>query len=83
MKVAIYSIQSTLYEGEAEKLIAETPLGQMTVLENHVPLISRIDGPRIQIQERGGTAKEVAVSSGILEIRPGTEVVVLAEQSKM
>jgi len=31
MKLSIYSIQSTLFEGEAEKLIAATPQGQITV----------------------------------------------------
>ncbi len=82
MKLAVYSIQRTLYEGEAEKVIAETLLGQMAVLDHHVPLISAIEGPHIHIVERDGAHKRIPVSGGVMEIRPGSEVVVLAEEQK-
>jgi len=80
MRVAIYSIQSTLFEGEAEKLICETPHhGQITVLDNHLPLITTLIGPSVKVVERGNREKEIAIKSGFLEVRPASEVVILAQ----
>ena len=80
MKLAIYSIQNTLFRGDAEKVIARTPLGQITVLDNHLPLISILAGPLIEVVGRGGEKTAVAITAGFLEVRPQSEVVILADQ---
>lgn len=79
MQVAIYSIQSTLFEGEAEKVIAYTPQGQMTVLDHHLPLISRINGPSVTIAKQDGKQSDIPLTGGFLEVRPGNRIVILAE----
>ena len=79
MKVSIHSIQKTLYEGSAEKLICRTPQGQITVLNDHIPLITKIMGPVVIAQGPGGKRHEVALSGGIFEVRPESEVVILAD----
>lgn len=78
MKIAVYSIQQTLFEGEAEKLICRTPQGQITVLDQHIPLISSLVGPRLEIVGHDGKTNEIPFKGGFLEVRPGSEVVVLA-----
>ena len=80
MRIAIYSIQSTLFEGEAEKLLCWTPQGQIAVLDNHIPLISTLIGPAVEIMSTGGESNKVGLSGGILEVRPESEVVILAQQ---
>ncbi len=79
MKVSIHSVQSTLYEGEAEKLIAETPMGQITVLDHHLPLVSTIIGPSLAVVRKNGERAEVPLAEGFLEVRPESEVVILAQ----
>ncbi len=79
MHISIHSIQKTLYEDEAEKLIAETPMGQMTVLDHHLPLISQITGPSLAVVQKNGERAEIPLASGFLEIRPNSEIVILAE----
>ena len=79
MKIAIHSIQKTLYEGSAEKVICETPQGQMTVLDHHLPLISRVVGPSLAVVQKNGERAEIKLTGGFLEVRPGSEVVVLAQ----
>jgi len=79
MHISIHSIQSTLFEGEAEKVIAATPQGQMTVLDRHLPLISRINGPSVTITARDGRQSDIPLAGGFLEVRPGSRVVILAE----
>lgn len=78
MKVSIHSIQSTLFQGEAEKLVARTSEGQITVLDHHVPIISTLVGPDIEIVQKNGEKKSISIASGVLEVRPESEVVVLA-----
>lgn len=78
MKVAIHSIQKTIYEGTAEKVICYTPLGQMTVLDCHIPIVSSLIGPAIEIVAADGEeGKIIPLTSGFLEVRPGSEVVIL------
>lgn len=81
MRVAIYSITATLFEGEAEKLIARTPQGEITVLDNHIPLITLLAGPAIEIIDQEGWTTTVPLAAGILDVRPESEVVVLAENA--
>ena len=79
MKLSIYSIQSTLFEGEAEKLIAHTPLGQITVLDHHLPMISSLIGPSVEITDKEDMATSVPLAGGFLEVRPESTVVILAK----
>lgn len=88
MKLSIYSLQKTLFDGEAEKIIARTTTGEITVLEGHIPLISSFAGPELKIINKKGKGNAIKVSSGFLEVRPATsearlgrpesEVVILA-----
>lgn len=79
MRLSIYSIQKTLFEGEVEKLIAKTPMGEISVLNNHIPLVSTLTGPSLAAIDKNGKKDIIAISSGIIEVRPESEVVVLAE----
>lgn len=79
MKIGIYSIQKTLFRGEAEKLIAQTPMGEITVLENHLPLISSLRGPFLKIIDKEKKESIINIVSGFLEVRPESEVVILAQ----
>lgn len=73
----MYAIQNVIFEGEAEKIIARTPQGEITVLDNHVPLVTRVDGPSCEIISKEGIKNVIELTSGILEIRPESEVVLL------
>ena len=77
MLLGIYSIGGTIFNGEVEKIIAQTPMGEITILDGHVPLISKIKGERV-IVEKNGQQQGVALKEGILEVRPGNEAIILA-----
>lgn len=79
MKVTIHTIQKTFYEGEAEKLICQTPQGQITILDNHIPLITKVTGPAVEIVDKKGEKVIINLDSGVLEVRPESEVVLLAD----
>ena len=70
-------MQETLFEGDAQKLIVQTPLGETTILDHHIPLISILEGPFIKLATQTGE-KIIGIASGFLEVRPESEVVILA-----
>ena len=78
MKLSVYSIQNTLFDGECEKVIARTPEGEITILAHHIPLVTRLVGPGIDVIDNKGGRVHIKITSGVLEVRPGSEVVLLA-----
>ncbi|MEK7099111.1 MAG: hypothetical protein AAB916_01175 [Patescibacteria group bacterium] len=79
MRIAIHSIQGTRWQGMASKLICYTSLGQMTVLDHHIPLVSSITGPNVEVVSAEGKKEIIPVSSGFIEVRPESEVIVLTQ----
>lgn len=79
MQVSIFSLNKTLFQGEAEKILARTPDGQICVMKNHIPLISPLAASRLVIIDANGKKNGIEIKSGFLEVRPQSEVVILAE----
>jgi len=79
MKIAVHSIAETLFEGEAAEIIAETPGGQIAVLEAHIPLITMLRGPRLSLMSESRGPVEIPLRGGVLEVRPQSEAVALVE----
>ena len=86
MKLSIYSLQETLFEGDVTSVSLPTPLGEMTVLDHHIPLVSIISSGEIRYtllnpkQSRGTNEliETLPFHGGILESQPESKVVVLA-----
>lgn len=77
MHLSIHSIQSTLFDGEAEKLIARTTTGEITVLDTHEPLFTQLTGPHLRIIMSSGEEKIIELPSGFLEVQPDSRAVIL------
>ena len=78
MTVSVYTLENTLFEGEAEKIIARTPLGEISILDNHLPLISSLVGSELCIVDKENKKNIIKINSGFIEVRPGSEVMILA-----
>ncbi len=79
MKLGIYTIEKTLYEGEITELIAKTTSGEIAVLKDHMPLITRLIKAPLRIKEQAGTEKTIDIDGGFLEIQPENSIVVLVD----
>lgn len=77
MYLSIYTIEKTLFEGEAEKIIAKTTTGEITILKDHIPLVTTLVEAPLRIVGKEGKESEVLIKSGVLEVRPNDKVVVL------
>ncbi|PIR75898.1 MAG: ATP synthase F1 subunit epsilon [Candidatus Magasanikbacteria bacterium CG_4_9_14_0_2_um_filter_42_11] len=69
------------YEDNIEKVTIPTGAGQITVLENHAPLVSTLVPGEVLVH-KDGQVVALAISTGILEIRPDSEVYLLADTSE-
>jgi len=80
MKVSIYSLKNTLFQGEAASLNCKTSSGEITVLDHHEPLITNLEEGLIKIIDKSQKPSYIQVSSGFIEIRSNNEVRCIVEE---
>src|SRR3954469_4821744 len=79
--VDIVSAEASIYSGEAERLVAPGEAGELGILPEHIPLLTRIKPGTIRIQTAGlGDEVLIYVSGGMMEVQPD-RVTVLADTS--
>jgi F-type H+-transporting ATPase subunit epsilon len=77
--VDIVSAEQEIFSGEADCVIAPGEAGELGILPEHIPLLTRIKPGTVRIQN--GTEEEVIyVSGGMMEVQPD-RVTVLADTS--
>lgn len=79
MHLSVYTINGTSFEGSVEKVTLRTTQGQITVLDNHIPLITLVESAPISYYTSRDGWVELPFSGGIAEVRPQSEVVILAK----
>jgi F-type H+-transporting ATPase subunit epsilon len=80
MKVRVYTLQEILFEGDAKEVIAKTTTGEISVLENHIPLVTTLVAAPLKVVKENGERMEVEVKKGFLEVRPNNSVVILVDE---
>src|SRR3981189_3428152 len=79
--VDIVSAEQAIFSGEASMVIAPGEAGELGILPEHTPLITRIKPGTVRILPAGEGAEEVIyVSGGMMEVQPDI-VTVLADTS--
>ena len=79
MQLGIYTLQGTLFEGEVKQITTTTTVGEVTILNQHIPLVSRLSGPTVRLVDIKDKESIIKITSGFLEVREEGEVVILAE----
>jgi F-type H+-transporting ATPase subunit epsilon len=78
-QVDIVSAEEQIFSGTAEMVIAPGEAGELGILPEHIPLLTRIKPGTVRI--RNGNEEEVIyVSGGMMEVQPD-RVTVLADTS--
>lgn len=81
LKFTIVTPERTVLSEEIDSLTCPTTTGQITVLPGHVPLISSLQAGELGAKING-KQEYYAVSGGFVEVRPGNEVVILADTAE-
>jgi F-type H+-transporting ATPase subunit epsilon len=75
--IEIISPEKKIYSGEILTLIAQTKTGEITVLANHIPMISLLSVGKVQIKISENEEKTFYLNGGSLEVRSKEEGVVI------
>src|SRR4051812_638829 len=79
-QVDIVSAEQQIFSGEAEMIIAPGEAGELGILPEHAPLLTRIKPGTVRIQRAGAEDEVLYVSGGMMEVQPD-RVTVLADTS--
>ena len=81
LQVNIVSAEHAIFSGEAERVVAPGETGELGILPQHAPLLTRIKPGTVKVKLVGKDEEEVIyVSGGILEVQPKA-VTILADTS--
>ena len=80
LHVDIVSAEQEIYSGEAEMVIAPGEGGELGILPEHMPLLTRVKPGTVRIQNAGAAEEVIYVSGGMMEVQPD-RVTVLADTS--
>lgn len=79
----IVTPERTVYSQEVLEVTVPTGSGEITILPNHIPLVSTVVLGELRAKLSDGTVHPFAVSSGIVEVQPSSKVVILADRSEL
>jgi F-type H+-transporting ATPase subunit epsilon len=80
LHVTIVTAQHTVFDGEAEEVIAPGSEGQLGILPRHAPLLTTLATGELRLRERG-VDEGLYVSGGFLEVNDNT-VTILADDAE-
>ncbi len=78
LHVDVVSAEEQIFSGEAKFVALPGESGELGILPQHTPLITRIKPGAVRIETADGGEEFVFVAGGILEVQPGG-VTVLAD----
>ena len=77
MRLHIYSLQNTVYEGESDSVTLPTDSGEISVLNHHIPLVTTLKKGMVS-ERKSGAPKELSIEGG-MAYTDGEKLVVLAD----
>lgn len=80
LQFKIVTPERVVFEDSVDEVILPTVEGEITVLPNHIPLVSLLKAGVLRVK-KGSEETPLAVSSGVIEV-DGKRVVVLADTAE-
>ncbi len=77
MKLTIQSLKGTEFEGEALAFNVKTLTGEITVLDNHRPIITALGSCNAKITKKNGDTEYKKIKTGFLEMDRNNNLSVL------
>jgi F-type H+-transporting ATPase subunit epsilon len=78
--VDIVSAEQAIFSGEADMVVAPGEAGELGILPEHIPLLTRIKPGTVRIRRQGAEEEVIYVSGGMMEVQPDA-VTILADTS--
>lgn len=81
LTIKIVTPERVVFEGSADSLSAMTENGEVTILPHHVSLVSLLRSGEMRLRDNGQETL-LAVSTGVLEVRAGSQIIILADTAE-
>ena len=79
MRLDIISIKGKVLEAEVRSVNLKTKTGEITILNNHRPLVTLLEKCEVKIKSADGKDESVNINSGFLEMSPGNILTLLVD----
>ncbi len=79
MHLHIYSLEKPTFERDAVSVNVKTAIGELTIMDNHRPLIVPLAKGPIRITDLESKETLFEADGGLLEVKPGSEVTILLD----
>jgi F-type H+-transporting ATPase subunit epsilon len=79
MQLRIYSLKGVIFDGQCTSLNLKTESGEITILNNHSPLISVLKEGIIYITKNDSEIQEIRIKNGFLDVKPQNNVDILVD----
>src|SRR3989338_6738829 len=81
LKLQLVTPERTVFEGMVDSVTAMTQMGEVTILPGHVPLVANLQAGELRLKA-GAEESYLVASTGFLEVRPGNQVIILADSAE-
>ncbi len=81
LNLKIVTPERIVFEGTVDSVTAMTENGEITILPNHIPLATLLKAGEMRVMMKGEEVL-LAASTGLLEVKAGNEIVVLAQTAE-
>lgn len=81
LDLKIVTPERVVFEGAVDSLTAMTETGEITILPNHIPLVTLLKAGEMRAMA-GKEELLLAASTGLLEVKAGNTIVVLAQTAE-
>src|SRR5829696_2157509 len=78
---SITTPERTLISEQVDSVTLPTQMGQITILQNHIPLVANLVSGEVKYKGAGGEGI-FAVSGGFIEVKDKNQVIVLADTAE-
>lgn len=78
----IVSPNGVVYSDDIEKVTIPTEAGELTIHENHTPIVGVLKAGIIRIQKDNNDPITLAVAGGVVEMLPSGKLVLLADSAE-
>ncbi|MFA5953973.1 MAG: F0F1 ATP synthase subunit epsilon [Patescibacteria group bacterium] len=73
--------ERTVYKETVDQVTLPTTTGEITILPNHIPLVSALVPGELTIK-RGNDITSIFVAGGFIEVQAGSKVIILADAAE-
>ncbi|MBT4857328.1 ATP synthase F1 subunit epsilon [Candidatus Uhrbacteria bacterium] len=81
ISLKIVTPERIVFEDSVDSISAMTEKGEITILKNHIPLVALLKAGEMRLKD-GSTSSLLAVSTGLIEVRPDNTVIILADTAE-